>query len=268
MMPNNLDVLEELKLTIDELFYNSNSLFYLSEQINILHEITKMNITDRRTKNVLIFEILSKFCQLIESFGAHINAFEESNKFNLNTEEVLKYLVNYTPGTIPKAFSLFNDDPPQTVPSFYNKIKMAYGYNKINTPCEIALEKIFTLLIPIFQTYYFYLNAYNAGKHGYRIFHFQSFDPENDDPMMFLDKLKGQVDSGDKSAKNFKLDYVPISEDTLNKNIIPHYNDLIFLYRILMKNNKFIVENRSKDIIIINDKIYQDYFLNALVLSI
>jgi hypothetical protein len=248
-MPNNLDVLEELKLTIDELFYNSNSLFYLSEQINILHEITKMNITDRRTKNVLIFEILSKFCQLIESFGAHINAFEESNKFNLNIEEVLKYLVNYTPGTIPKDFNLFNDDHPKTVPSFDNKIKLAYGYNKINKPCEMALQKIFNLLTPIFQIYYFYLNAYNAGKHGHRIFHFQSFD-KNDDPVIFLDKLRSQVDIGGKSTKNFKLDYVPISELTLNKDIMPYYNNLISLYKILMKNNKSISEKRLNDIII------------------
>lgn len=111
-------------LTTDELFYISNSLYNLSMQIDILNLIVRTVPRDKRTRNVLIFEIISKFCQLVEASGAHINAFQKSNKSESKTEEVLNYLSIYTIKNISNDYKSVIFGCKKT-DSLFDKIKSA-----------------------------------------------------------------------------------------------------------------------------------------------
>ena len=93
-MSHNKDTFDKLGRTIDDVFYDTKSLFYITEFIQVLDEIRKPEKLPNRTKQIITFEIFVKYTQLMESFAALINAFEESNKNNSNTKNIVNYIVS------------------------------------------------------------------------------------------------------------------------------------------------------------------------------
>lgn len=65
--------------------------------------------------------------------------------------------------------------------------------------------------------------------------------------MFYLEKLTSKSNNVT-STINYNFEYVLIGESILNENIMPFYNSLKFVYRLVMKNNKSILEGRYNDI--------------------
>lgn len=93
--------LKSLKFTDDELLYEKNSINILYENIELLEELRKQfkkhNPKDVERRNgMLIFDLVTKYCQYSETLGAIINGFELSNKNKHHSSAiVLKYLKDY-----------------------------------------------------------------------------------------------------------------------------------------------------------------------------
>jgi hypothetical protein len=79
------DIRSQLNFSDDELLYDKNSINILYESIELLEELRKQfkehnPINIERRNGMLIFDLVTKYCQYAETLGAIINGFEVSNK--------------------------------------------------------------------------------------------------------------------------------------------------------------------------------------------
>jgi hypothetical protein len=250
-LSENNDFLDKLGISADELLYNSYSLSFLSQNIDMLNHISRGEGLSQNLIRILIFDIVAKYCQLVESFAAFINAFEESNTKTPTVNIVFNHLVTYRVADILKNYNLFLEDSPKINDYFKEKIKTAFGYNSCNDAVKAnqSIMNIFELLVKIFQIYHFHEKIYNASKHGHRIFHFHNFDGNENEPIVYLDrKPKDYFNLRSNGDEKYLFDYIPISRPIIDDMIIPRRNELNKLYDILINNNKAILGKRFKEI--------------------
>ncbi len=253
-MGHNEDVLKKLGKTRDELLYDSNSLFFLSENIEILHGMSEPKNLSKEIRRIIFFDIVTKYCQMVESFAAYINAFEESNKNSPSTNIIFNHLVKYRVGDILEEFKLFSEMEPKINPQFEKKIKIAFGYNNCKDVNKVNenIKNIFGLFVKIFNIYYFHEKIYNASKHGHRIFHFYNFDENENEPIVYLNKKpKDNFGLQSEFDEKYFFDFIPVSNSIIDDMIIPRTNEFKKLYNILISNNKAIHQKKFKDIMFV-----------------
>jgi hypothetical protein len=88
-------ILKQLNISDNELLYGFLPLKFLYEHIEMLISFLNCKSLSERKKHILVFDIIIKYCQLMESFAAFINIFADSNKQSLNTSTTLKNLSEY-----------------------------------------------------------------------------------------------------------------------------------------------------------------------------
>ena len=88
-------ILKQLNISDNELLYGFLPLKFLYEHIEMLISFLNCKSLSERKKQILVFDIRIKYCQLMESFAALINIFADSNKQSLNTSTTLKNLSEY-----------------------------------------------------------------------------------------------------------------------------------------------------------------------------
>ncbi|MGE0690671.1 MAG: hypothetical protein AB7O87_08755 [Candidatus Nitrosocosmicus sp.] len=242
--------MKKIGKTLDELLFDSYSLFFLSRNIQFLIDLhSSQNLTGIRER-ILLFDILNKYCQLIESFAAHITAFEKSNKGNPSSQIIFNHLAWYMVDSVLKDYSIFNtgpeDPPPEINVLFEEKIRYAFGLIHIidKDRVERNVQLIFDMLIPLFQMYYFHERIYNANKHGHRVFHFYNLDQNENEPVLFLDRMpKTHEDYNiEEGHDRFLIDFVTVSKSLLEKLVLPNIQKFGRMYRMMLENNKFIIK--------------------------
>ncbi len=75
--------------------------------MDILNHISKAGNLSQTTVHIIIFDMVVKYCQLVESFIAFIEAFEESNNTSGTTNIVFNQLVNNKGVIILKDYNYF-----------------------------------------------------------------------------------------------------------------------------------------------------------------
>lgn len=253
-MSHNKETLNELGMTIEDLIYNAKSLFYITEFIEVLNAIRTPETLSPRTKQIIIFEILVKYTQLIESFAALINAFEKSNKNIPNTNVVINYLVRYDVKSALKDYNFLYSEKPEIHDRFKNKIKNAFGYANNTSYIKVneSVDKIISLLIPIFQVYYFHTRSYNASKHGHRIFHMFNKEPTNTNiPVIYLDRktTSSAPLHSNEPEHDYHIDWISTDSKIVDQQFNSAIEDFAKIYEILIHNNKALIEKRISDII-------------------
>jgi hypothetical protein len=252
-MSHNADLLARLNITVDGLFYDSKSIFFITEIILILNHISTGNLNPRTT-NIILFEIITKYCQLVESFAALIDSFSKSNRGIPKTENILNNLVDYSVPIMLKDYRFFNSFTPLIPHQFNEKISYAWGYNNVgdSKQKDTSIHNIIDKLTSIFQTYFFYLSPYNANKHGSRVFHFGYKEKDNnkvDEPVIYLDESKYyNKEHINELNQSYHLDYVPISSNLVKSEIMPKIDIFASLYELLLDNNRAIVEKNIEKI--------------------
>lgn len=255
-MSENSKKLSKIGKSIDDLLFESYSLFFLSKNIEFLINLHGNQNLNGILERIVLFDILNKYCQLIESFAGHITAFEKSNRANPSSQIVFNHLTWYSAVSILEDYSIFNTRPEDPLPlinvEFEEKIKYAFGLIHIidKDKVERNVHQIFDMLIPLFQTYYFHEHVYNANKHGHRVFHFYNQSPNENQPVLFLDRMpKNHIDYKKEAGNDrYLIDYVTVSKSLIDELVLPNIQKFNRLYRMLLENNKFIIKKEFEKI--------------------
>jgi hypothetical protein len=255
-LSENFKKLGELSKSIDDLLFESYSLFFLSKNIEFLIDLHANHNLAGILERIVLFDIFNKYCQLIESFAGHISAFEKSNRANPSSQIIFNHLTWYSVASILEDYSIFNTRPEDPLPlineEFKEKIKYAFGLIHINDNDKVErnIQQIFDMLIPLFQTYYFHEHVYNANKHGHRVFHFYNLGPNENQPVLFLDRMPKTHKDYDKEEGNEKyiIDYITVSKSLIDDLVLPNIQKFNRLYRMILENNRFIIKKELEKI--------------------
>jgi hypothetical protein len=237
LLPINKNIREQLNFTDDELLYDKNSINILFEDIELLEllrqQFKKHNPKDvERRNSMLIFDLVIKYCQYSETLGAYVDAFESSNKSkNPSSTIVLRYLAKYEVQDITKFFKEISSRNYRNLTSEHKeKLIYAFGYHKSSSDKTSEIYNIFHLLEEIAGVYIIYLNAYNAYKHGHRIWY--AFNPPTikSNAVLYIDRQN--------TPNNYTMDYIPSDDEIITEYIIPRSKDCQKLFELILKNNK------------------------------
>jgi hypothetical protein len=243
-MSDKSETLRKLNVPDTQLLYGSLPLNFLYEHIEMLISFLNCKNLPERKKDILSFDIIIKYCQLMESFAGFINTFEDSNKQSLDTNSTLKRLSEYSLKQIQEDFKPLSDESitEQKRSKFYEKIKYAFCFDMVANVQEMdkSIKKIFGLLINFFSVYYTYLKVYNAYKHGHRIYYIYDNDSNKGTGVIYLEQVK--------SANDPVINPIPVDEEIINKIWEILTRDFIPLYDLFDKNNYALFEKRISDI--------------------
>jgi len=232
------DIRTQLNFTDDELLYDKNSINILHENIELLEELRKQikkhNPKDVERRNgMLIFDLVTKYCQNCETLGAMINAFEESNRHKSPSSTiVLKYLKDYKVYQVTNFFKQISSPNYRDLSDEHKeKLIYAFGCQKLdkNKKNEIV-HYIFDLLKEIVGVYIFFVRSYNAYKHGHRVWYGYDLLTEKGNSLVYIEKQN--------TPHNYKMDYVPLDDNISTDYIIPHSKDCQTLFDLILRNNK------------------------------
>src|SRR2546427_5871369 len=162
--------LKYLKFTDDELLY---------ENIELLEELRKQlkkhSPKDVERRNgMLIFDLVTKYCQYSETLGAIINGFELSNRNKHRSSAiVLKYLKDYQVQQVTDFFQDISSPYYKSLSDKHDKkLVIAFKLQKLDKKkIDETVNSIFNRLKEIAGVYIFYLDSYNAYKHGHRVWY-------------------------------------------------------------------------------------------------
>ena len=232
------DTRSELNFTDDELLYDKNSINILYENIELLEELRKQfkkqKPKDMERKNgMLIFDLALKYCQYSETLGAIINAFELSNKDkNPSSTIVLRYLKDYEVKQVADFFKEISSPNYKNLKDEHKeKLIYAFGYHKSSRNKIYEVEHhIFQLLKEIAGVYIFYLNSYNAYKHGHRVWYGYHLLTQKSNSLFYIER--------EKTSNNYRMDYVPLDDDIIIEFIMPRSKDCQTLFDLILNNNQ------------------------------
>ena len=181
---------------------------------------------------MLIFDLVIKYCQYSETLGAMINAFELSNKGKNPTPTiVLSYLKNYQVKQITDFFDeISSSNYTRLKAEHKDKLIHAFGYHKSSSYDQT--DYIFHLLKEIAAVYVFYLNSYNAYKHGHRVWYGYDLHTRRTNSVFYIER--------ESKSNNYSTDYVPLDDDIITKFIMPRSKDCQTLFELILKNNRSI----------------------------
>jgi hypothetical protein len=230
----NKDTRTQLNFTDDELLYDKSSINILYENIELLEELRKQFKTQNpkgieRRNAMLIFDLVVKYCQYSETLGAMINTFELSNKDkNPTSTIVLSYLKKYQVKQVTDFFVEISS-PNYTNLKEEHKDKLIYAFGYYKSSNYDQTDYIFHLLKEIAGVYVFYLNSYNAYKHGHRVWYGYDLPTQRTNSLFYIER--------ENKSNNYSMDYVPLDDDIITKFIMPRSKDCQTLFELILKNN-------------------------------
>jgi hypothetical protein len=234
------NVRSQLNFSDDELLYDKNSINILYESIELLEELRqrfkKYNpVNVERRNGMLIFDLVTKYCQYAETLGAIINGFEVSNKSkNPSSNMVLSYLKNYGIGEVKDFFNEISSANYTDLNDMHKqKLIYAFGYHKSNNDniYEI-IRHIFDLLKEIAGVYSFFVDSYNASKHGHRVWYGYDLTTQRSNSLLYIKK--------ENKENNYTMNKVPLDDSVSSDYIIPHSKDCQKLFKMILENNNNI----------------------------
>jgi hypothetical protein len=107
---------------------------------------------------------------------------------------------------------------------------MTVGYHKSSSYDQT--DYIFHLLKEIAAVYVFYLNSYNAYKHGHRVWYGYDLQSRRSNSLFYIER--------ESKSNNYSMDYVPLDDDIITKFITPRSKDCQTLFELILKNNRSI----------------------------
>jgi hypothetical protein len=108
-----------------------------------------------------------------------------------------------------------------------DKLIYAFGYYKSSSYDQT--DYIFHLLKEIAGVYVFYLNSYNAYKHGHRVWYGYDLPTQRTNSLFYIER--------ENKSNNYSMDYVPLDDDIITKFIMPRSKDCQTLFELILKNN-------------------------------
>ena len=233
------DIRNQLNFSDDELLYDKNSINILYENIELLEELRQQfkkysPVNVERRNGMLIFNLVTKYCQYAETLGAMINGFEVSNKSkNPSSNKVLSYLKNYEIGEIKDFFSEISSQNYTNLTDMHKqKLIYAFGYYKSNNDnIDEIIGYIFDLLKEIAGVYSFFVDSYNAYKHGHRVWYGYDLTTQRSNSLLYIRKSKDN---------NYTMKKVPLDDSVSSDYVIPHSRDCQKLFKMILKNNNNI----------------------------
>jgi hypothetical protein len=233
---NNQDIRSKLNYSDDELLYDRNSINILYESIDLLEELRKQfkkhNPVDLERRNgMLIFDLVIKYCQYAETLGAIINGFELSNKSeNPSSSIVLSYLKDYTIDQVKDFFKeISSQDYINLTDMHKQKLIYAFGYYKSDkNDIDKTIDQIFNRLKEIAGVYSFFVESYNAYKHGHRVWYGYDLNTQIGNSLFYIEKKK---------ANTYSMNYVPLDDSVATDFVLPHSKNCQKLFEWILENN-------------------------------
>ena len=239
----NKDNRARLNFTDDQLLYDYNSINILYEDIELLEELRrqfkKLNPENVERRNgMLIFDLVTKYCQYSETLGAIINGFESSNKDeNPSSTIVLRYLKDYEVPEIRDFFKAISSPNYKNLTDMHEeKLVYAFGYYKLDKSDD-KIHYIYDLLKEIAGVYIYYVNSYNAYKHGHRVWYGYNLTTQRSNSLLYIEK--------ENKPSDYKMDFVPLDDNVICDYIIPRSKDCQKLFELILNNNRRI--SRSEE---------------------
>ena len=188
-----------------------------------------------RRNGMLIFDLVTKYCQYAETLGAIINGFEVSNKSkNPSSSIVLRYLKNYGVGEVKDFFKEISSQNYANLTDMHKqKLIYAFGYHKSNkNNMDEIIEHIFNLLKEIAGVYSLFVESYNAHKHGHRVWYGYDLTTQRSNSLLYIEKKN--------KDNNYTMNKVPLDDSVSNDYIIPYSKDCQKLFEMILENNNNI----------------------------
>jgi hypothetical protein len=158
---------------------------------------------------MLIFDLVTKYCQYSETLGAIINGFELSNKNKHHSSAiVLKYLKDYQVQQVTDFFQdISSPDYKSLSDKHKEKLVIAFKLQKLDkNKIDETVNSIFNRLKEIAGVYIFYLDSYNAYKHGHRVWYGYDLGTQKSNFLYYITK--------EYMPNSYKMDHVPL-DDTM-----------------------------------------------------
>lgn len=183
---------------------------------------------------MLIFDLVIKYCQYSETLGAIINAFELSNRHkNPSSTIVLRYLAEYHVGHVTNFFKEISSLNYRNLTSEHKeKLIYAFGYHKSSSDKPSETDNIFHDLKEIAGVYIYYLKAYNAYKHGHRVWYAFNQLTQKGNSLFYIERQN--------TPNNYTIDYVPLDDKIIIEHIIPRSKNCQKLFEMILNNNRSI----------------------------
>jgi hypothetical protein len=233
------DIRNQLNFSDDELLYDKNSINILYESIELLEELRQQfkkhnPVNVERRNGMLIFDLVTKYCQYAETLGAMINGFEMSNKSkNPSSNIVLSYLKNYRIGEVKVFFNEISSPNYTNLTDMHKqKLIYAFGYHKSNNGnIDEIIGYIYDHLKEIAGVYSFFADSYNASKHGHRVWYGYDLTTQRSNSLLYIYKNKDS---------NYTMKKVPLDDSISSDYIIPHSKNCQKLFKMILENNNNI----------------------------
>jgi hypothetical protein len=113
------------------------------------------------------------------------------------------------------------------------KLVNAFGYQKLHkSEIDDRINHIFDLLKEIAGVYIYYVDSYNAYKHGHRVWYGYDLTTQKSNSLFYIEK--------ENKPNDYKMNYVPLDDDISSDYIIPRSKDCQKLFELILHNNKSI----------------------------
>jgi hypothetical protein len=181
-----------------------------------------------RRNGMLIFDLIVKYCIYAETLGAAINGFEQSNRnTNPSSTIVLRHLRDFKVYKISELYQkISSPDYKSLTEDFREKFVFVFGYQKLDkNRVDKTITNIFRLLEKIAGLYLYYVNSYNAYKHGHRVWYGYNLDTQ-----IYIER--------DYNPKNYVMNLTPLDDNIVPDFIFSCSNDCRQLFELLLHNNK------------------------------
>jgi hypothetical protein len=231
------NIRSRLNFSDDDLLYDKNSINILYESIELLEELRtqfkKHNPRNIERRNgMLIFDLVTKYCQYAETLGAIINGFEVSNKSkNPSSSVVLSYLKNYEIHEVKNFFKEISSPNYMNLTEMHKqKLIYAFGYYKSNrNNVDEIIEQIFKLLKEIAGVYSVFVESYNASKHGHRVWYGYDLTTQRSNSLLYIEKKNND--------NNYSMNKVSLDDGVISDYIMPYSKDCQKLFEMILENN-------------------------------
>jgi hypothetical protein len=231
------DIKDNIGLYDDKILYKYHPLLMLFESIKLINgfriEVKASNPEGSIAHNqILLLDLVVKYCQLAESFGAYIHGLvlSKANSYP-RSSNILNYLTTYKVHRV-KEFLVPIASLIKAIPIAYKyDIEHAFGYTtcKDRQNVNLSISNLFDDLKNFFQIYFWHHDLYNAFKHGHRAIYGYNIETGEGNSVIYMEKSK---------VKNqFSAHHVALDEKIIEDSIIPYSEKFRIIYEILWWNN-------------------------------
>jgi hypothetical protein len=101
------------------------------------------------------------------------------------------------------------------------------------------IHYIYDLLKEIAGVYIYYVNSYNAYKHGHRVWYGYNLTTQRSNSLFYIEKKNKPSD--------YKMDFVPLDDNVICDYIMPCSRNCQKLFQLILNNNRSIKRSEEKD---------------------